>query len=147
MATTVNWHSQSSEKALERLGVAPSTGLSAEEAQRRLEAYGRNELREQPRPGFLQRLLNQFRSMVVLLLIAASIVSAALGELYEAGAIILIVILNAILGVVQEGRAEQALAALKKLSAPEARVLRRRRLCRATSSCWRRATTSPPMCG
>jgi Ca2+-transporting ATPase len=124
MATTVNWHSQSSEKALERLGVAPSTGLSAEEAQRRLEAYGRNELREQPRPGFLQRLLNQFRSMVVLLLIAASIVSAALGELYEAGAIILIVILNAILGVVQEGRAEQALAALKKLSAPEARVLR-----------------------
>ena len=111
-------------KVLEELGVDPERGLSPLEAEQRLTQYGRNELREQPRPGFLSRLLNQFKDTVVLLLIGASIVSAVLGEFYEAGAIILIVILNAVLGVVQEGRAEEALAALKKMSAPEAHVLR-----------------------
>jgi len=119
-----NWHSLPVEQVLAEFGVNPDHGLSPEEAQARLEHYGRNELREQPRPGFLQRLLDQFKSMVVLLLIGAAIVSGLFGEWYEAGAIILIVILNAILGVVQEGRAEEALAALKKMSAPEAHVLR-----------------------
>jgi Ca2+-transporting ATPase len=118
------WHSIPSKQVLTELGAEPDKGLNSNEAQKRLGEYGRNELREQPRPGFLHRLLNQFRSMVVLLLIAASIVSAFLGEWYEAGAIILIVILNAVLGVVQEGKAEEALAALKKMAAPEAHVLR-----------------------
>lgn len=119
-----NWHSLMPEQVLDELEVDPEQGLSAEEAQSRLERYGRNELQEQPRPGFLQRLINQFKNMVVLLLIGAAVVSGVAGEWYEAGAIILIVILNAALGVVQEGRAEEALAALKKMSAPEARVLR-----------------------
>ncbi len=122
--TNQPWHSLSSDRVLEILQVDPVRGLGAVEAQERLKTYGRNELYEQPRPGFLARLLAQFKNMVVLLLIGASIVSAVLGEYYEAGAIILIVILNAALGVIQEGRAEEALAALKKMSAPEAHVLR-----------------------
>ncbi len=118
------WHSLPAEEVLSQLGVDPEVGLGEEEAKKRLEQYGRNELREEPRPGFLQRLLNQFKDTVILVLIAAAAISGVMGEWAEAGAIILIVILNAILGVVQEGRAEQALAALKKMAAPEARVRR-----------------------
>lgn len=118
------WYSLPREQVLERLNVNPERGLTTAEVEERLQKYGRNELREHPRPGFLSRLLNQFKDTVVLLLIGASIISAVLGEYYEAGAIILIVLLNAILGVVQEGRAEEALAALKKMSAPEAHVFR-----------------------
>jgi len=119
-----NWHSFSIDKTLNELATDREQGLAADEAQMRLEKYGRNELHEQPRPGFLARLLGQFKDTVVIMLIVASVISAFLGEYYEAGAIILIVILNAVLGVVQEGRAEEALAALKKMSAPEAHLLR-----------------------
>ncbi len=121
---TIPWHSLSAEKVLADLASNPVEGLTPAEAQMRLQQYGRNELRERPRPGFLNRLANQFKSVVVLLLIGASLISALLGEYYEAAAITLIVVLNATLGVVQEGRAEEALATLKKMSAPEARVLR-----------------------
>src|SRR5574341_1437479 len=118
------WHTLTPDKALTELSTDANQGLSPAVAQQRLEQYGRNELREQPRPGFLQRLINQFKSMVVILLIVAAAISAGFGDYPEAGAIILIVILNATLGVVQEGRAEEALAALRKMASPEARVLR-----------------------
>jgi Ca2+-transporting ATPase len=118
------WHSLSVEHALKALGSDAENGLSNEEAHKRLEQYGRNELTEQPRAGFLQRLANQFKDIVIWLLIFAAIISAVLGEIPEAIAIILIVVLNAVLGVVQEGRAEQALEALKKMSAPAAHLLR-----------------------
>jgi Ca2+-transporting ATPase len=119
-----NWHHLPPAEVVADLGTDIEAGLSEEQARERLEKYGPNELEEQPRPGFLQRLIGQFTDLVVLLLIGAAIVSGALQEWYEAGAILLIVILNAVLGVVQEGQAEEALAALKKLSAPEARVIR-----------------------
>ena len=124
MEQLTNWHSLPISDALSKLTVDSENGLDEAEAKRRLEQYGPNELREEPRPGFLARLLRQFQDMIVLLLIAASIISAVLGEWYEAAAIIAIVILNAALGVIQEGRAEQALAALKKMTAPEAHVVR-----------------------
>jgi len=122
--TETAWHSLPSEEVIKRQETDLENGLSPEEAARRLEEVGPNELTEQPRPGFWQHLLAQFRSFVVLLLVAAAVVSGVLGEVYEAIAILLIVVLNAILGVVQEGRAEQALAALKKLASPDAHALR-----------------------
>jgi Ca2+-transporting ATPase len=120
----VAWHSRSVAEILEALHTHRAQGLTSAEAEARLQRYGFNELREAPRPGLLARLLNQFRSFVVIILIVASILSLFLGDFIEAVAIIAIVILNAILGVVQEARAEEALAALKKLSAPEAEVIR-----------------------
>lgn len=118
------WHSVQSKKVIHQLQTDPDAGLSLDEIQQRVEQYGLNELHEQPRPGFLQRLLRQFSDVVVILLIVAALISALLGEWPEAIAIIMIVILNTILGVVQEGRAEAALEALKRLSAPEAQVIR-----------------------
>lgn len=89
-----------------------------------MQAYGPNQLEEAPGITFWQMLIDQFRSFVVIMLIVAAVVSAVLGDWEEAAAILAIVILNATLGVIQERRAEQALAALKKLAAPDAQVLR-----------------------
>jgi Ca2+-transporting ATPase len=100
------------------------TGLSHQTAQERLEARGPNELIEHPRPGFWKNLLDQFNNFLVIILIVAAVISLLLGEIVDASAIMAIVILNAILGVVQESKAEQALAALKKMAAPNASVLR-----------------------
>jgi len=98
--------------------------LSTEEAERRLAQFGPNQLNEKPRPTFFQLVLDQLNNFVVILLIVAAVISALLGEWVDAAAIMTIVVLNAILGVVQESRAEEALAALKKMAAPEAHVLR-----------------------
>jgi Ca2+-transporting ATPase len=118
------WHSRSIEDVAETLGTDLEAGLSSDEAKARLERYGLNELAETPRPGFWQLLLRQFQDFLILILIVASGVSFLLGETIEAGAILAIVILNAVLGVIQENKAEEALAALKKMAAPEARVVR-----------------------
>jgi P-type Ca2+ transporter type 2C len=99
-------------------------GLTPEEAQERLKKFGPNELQEKPRPGFLQLLLAQFNNFLVMILIVAAVVSLFLGEYIDAIAIMVIVILNAVVGVVQESKAEAALAALKKMAAPNAQVIR-----------------------
>jgi len=106
------------------LGTSPESGLTQAEVDRRLAEHGPNELRESPRPGFLRMLLAQFNNFIVLLLIGAAVLSMALGDYLEGAAILAIVVLNAILGVVQERRAEEALAALRRLAAPEAQVVR-----------------------
>jgi Ca2+-transporting ATPase len=120
---TQNWHTLSSHEVLQQLGVAEN-GLTIEESQKRLEQFGYNQLTEAPRPGFLALLWDQLKDFVVMLLIVASAISILLGETIDAAAIMAIVVLNAVLGIVQERRAEEALAALKKLAAPEAHVLR-----------------------
>jgi Ca2+-transporting ATPase len=99
-------------------------GLRQEEASRRLTEHGPNELQERPRPGFLHMLWGQLNNFLVIILIVASLVSLLLGEVVDATAIIAIVIINSILGIVQESRAEKALAALKKMAAPNAQVIR-----------------------
>jgi P-type Ca2+ transporter type 2C len=121
--TESHWHMLSPSQVLQRLGVAEH-GLSADEAKKRLEQYGPNQLTEASRPGFWAVLWGQLNNFVVILLIIASLISILLGETVDAIAIMTIVVLNAILGIVQEQRAEEALAALKKLAAPEAHVLR-----------------------
>ena len=99
-------------------------GLTQQEAEARLRRHGPNELHERPRPGFFALLLDQFNNYLVIILVIAALVSLALGEYVDSVAIMFIVALNAIVGVVQESKAEQALAALKKMSAPNAAVIR-----------------------
>ncbi len=99
-------------------------GLGEDDAGARLSQYGPNELQERPRPTFWHLLLDQFNNFLVIILLASAIISLVLGEYLDAGAILAIVVLNAVLGVVQESKAEEALAALKKMAAPEARVIR-----------------------
>ncbi len=119
-----SWHDLSAQQAVDKLVTSPEEGLSSKEAAERLQRLGANRLTEAPRPTFLRLALDQLKGFVVILLIAAAIISLLLQEWVDAIAILIIVILNAILGVVQESRAEAALAALKKLAAPEASVLR-----------------------
>lgn len=118
------WHAIPLPEVLARLETDTEQGLSTAKANERLEKIGSNALREQPRPSFWQRLLSQFQSFVIYILIFAALLSAVLGDWVEAAAITAIVILNAALGVIQEGRAEEALAALKKLASPDAIVIR-----------------------
>ena len=99
-------------------------GLTQVEAEARLHKLGPNELDERPRPGFFRMLLDQFNNFLVIILLIAAAVSLLLGEYIDAIAIMVIVALNAVVGVVQESKAEQSLAALKKMAAPTAQVVR-----------------------
>jgi Ca2+-transporting ATPase len=120
----VDAHAHPVESVTEALNTRLDQGLDDAEAVARLRVFGANELREAPRPTFLKMLFDQFNNFVVQILIVASVVSALLGDWVEAVAIMAIVILNAVLGVVQERKAEEALAALRRMAAPEAHVLR-----------------------
>ena len=117
------WHGMSAEEALARVGSTPR-GLQAQEAARRLAADGPNELIEGQRIRPLQMFLGQFKSLIIWILIVAGAVSAALGQGVDATAIFTIVLLNAAIGFYQEFSAEKSLAALKQMTAPQAKVLR-----------------------
>ena len=119
-----SWHALSPEETLHELATPLETGLTGEEAERRAAIYGLNQLAESRGVTFWQMLWAQFNNFVVIMLVIASVISALLGEEVEALAIMAIVVLNAALGVIQERRAEQALAALRQLAAPEAQVIR-----------------------
>ncbi|HPS41073.1 MAG TPA: cation-translocating P-type ATPase [Anaerolineaceae bacterium] len=121
---SVSWHGMSTDQVLKTLETPQEEGLTSAEAQRRLSVVGLNMLAEKPRRTFIQLVIDQLKSFVIILLVVAAVISAILGEYVDAGAIIAIVVLNAVLGVVQESRAEEALAALKKMAAPESQVLR-----------------------
>ena len=125
------FHDQSREDVLKALSTDRQKGLDTGEVARRQEQYGANRLREKKRKTTLGRFLDQFKDVMILILIAAAIVSFVIicveknwGELFEPALILLIVILNAAMGVYQEGKAEKALDALKNMSAPHARVIR-----------------------
>jgi Ca2+-transporting ATPase len=109
---SISWHALSAEEVINKLGTVPHTGLTTEEAKKRMERYGPNQLTEKPRPTFFQLLIGQLNNFIVIMLIVAAVISAILGDSVEAIAIASIVVLNAILGVVQESRAEEALAKL-----------------------------------
>lgn len=124
-------HRLSADEVLNVTGTSARYGLSREEAERRLARYGRNELQgDAPRPSWL-KFLDQFVNVLVVLLIVAAGISAGLWFYerpstlpYEAIAIIVIVLLNAVLGYLQEARAEKAVAALRQMSAARANVIR-----------------------
>jgi Ca2+-transporting ATPase len=127
---STEWQSMEKQKVLESLN-ATEAGLSTEEAERRLEKFGPNELVEKEGVSTLQIFLGQFKDVFVIMLIIAMIISlviavtSAEGEEYvDAATIGAIVVLNAIVGFVQEYRSEKAMEAMKQLTAPKARVLR-----------------------
>ena len=127
----MEYFSSKAEQVLQSLQTDPAQGLSAAEAARRLEQHGANVLREKKKKTNLQRFLDQFKDVMILILIAAAVVSFVIacvegnpGEFFEPALILLIVILNAVMGMLQESKAEKALDALKSMSAPHARVLR-----------------------
>ncbi len=108
----------------ERLGVSAATGLSSGDAQERLSRFGRNQIAVAKRISSWSRFFGQFKSPVVMVLLVATGVSAAVGEIVDAIAIVSIVLLNALIGYFQEAKAEAAVEALRKLAAPKSRVLR-----------------------
>jgi Ca2+-transporting ATPase len=119
-----DWHTMASDAALAALGTTVAGGLSAKQAAHRLAEQGHNEIMEQRRRPPWRMLLDQFTDFMILVLIAAAIISGIIGELQDSIAILVIVFLNAIIGFIQEYRAERAVAALRRLSAPTARVRR-----------------------
>ena len=118
------WYQKSIEETCKALGTDPTTGLRSGDVQSRREKYGPNELAHKEGPGIFQMFVEQLKDYMVIILIIASIVSIAIGEVVDSVVIIGIVIINAVLGVVQEYRAGKALEALKKMSAPNANVIR-----------------------
>ena len=124
-------HSKSNEEILSEYSVSVEKGLSDAEVSANREKYGENKLREKKKKTNFQRFLEQFKDVMIIILLVAAVISFVVAciernpkEFFEPALILLIVILNAIMGVVQESKAEKALDALQNLSAPHARVIR-----------------------
>jgi len=118
------WHQMGADELTETLQASLDTGLASSEAAARLKLNGRNELTEGKKASSVALFFNQFKDFMVLILVGATAVSAVLGEYLDAITIVAIIVLNAILGFIQEFRAERSLRALKEMSAPVAKVLR-----------------------
>ncbi len=124
-------HFESPESVVKHYNSNPETGLTTQQVEALRAQYGPNRLREKKKKTTLQRFLEQFKDVMILILLAAALISFVIvcveknwGELFEPLLIVLIVILNAVMGVVQESKAEHALEALQNLSSPHCRVIR-----------------------
>ena len=122
--SSVDWHCLAADRAARLLDVDPALGLSPEEAKKRLARQGPNVLPEATRRSLARMILEQFSDFMILVLIAAAVISGIVGEPVDTLAIIVIVLLNGGIGFAQEYRAERAMAALRKLAALSARVRR-----------------------
>lgn len=120
----MEWYKKRKEEVASELNTFIEKGITDEEAKKRLEKYGPNELKEEAKQSMLSKIIEQFKDFLIIILIIASIISFAVGERVDAVVIIAIVIVNAALGIYQEGKAEKSLEALKKMAAPNAKVLR-----------------------
>jgi Ca2+-transporting ATPase len=118
-----DWYSIETDEALQRLG-SSATGLTTADAQQRLAEHGPNAIPEKRRRSLMVMLLRQFADFMIVVLLVAALISGIIGEPQDTIAILVIVLLNAIIGAVQEFRAERAVAALRQMAAPEAQVLR-----------------------
>jgi Ca2+-transporting ATPase len=119
----MHWHQKNIDEVIENLG-SSLEGLSLSEAQKRFAEYGPNELIEKKNKTSLAMFLEQFKDFMIIVLIAAAIISGFIGDVIDTIAIMVIVVLNAVIGFIQEYRAEKAMAALKKMAAQFATVLR-----------------------
>jgi len=120
----VEWFKKSIEAIASELSVDLDEGLDEEELKLRRNKYGFNEIKEKEKDALIKKIINQLKDFLIIILIGASLISAFAGEIIDAIVIIAIVIINGVLGVVQESKAEKALEALKEMSSPHARVLR-----------------------
>src|SRR4030042_976603 len=122
--TRAMWHSIEAAQVLKELDTDIHRGLAEDEAKRRLETYGTNELKKEEGVSPLTLFFNQFKNILILILLIAIVLSALVGEVVDAAIIGVIVVFCAVLGFIQEYRAERALAATKKLLTPTITVLR-----------------------
>jgi Ca2+-transporting ATPase len=118
------WHSIDPAQVLRELNTDPHKGLTEDEVKKRLEKYGYNELKKEEGISPLTLLINQFKNVLIIILLIATVLSALVGETFDAALILVIVAFCAVLGFIQEYRAERALEALKKMLSPTITALR-----------------------
>ncbi len=118
------WFTKSQNDVLTELGVDPSHGLSGTEAKKRLEEYGLNKLKGKPKKSVIALFLSQLKDMLIYVLLAAAVITMIIGEYTDSIIILLVVVLNAAIGVIQEYKAEKAVEALQKMTTPRAIVRR-----------------------
>ncbi|KFI22840.1 HAD-IC family P-type ATPase [Nitrosococcus oceani] len=118
-----SWHAHTAEAVLQRMGIE-RLGLTQQEAEQRLKEYGPNRLTPPRRRGAVERFLTQFHNVLIYVLLAAAVVTALLAHWVDTGVILGVVVLNALVGFIQEGKAERALEAIRHLLSPQANVLR-----------------------
>lgn len=120
----ITWHTLTADDVMNQLNTDTTTGLSERDAAHRLQEHGPNRLSEKPPRSIWLLLLDQFKGFLILVLIGAAVLAGTIGDMKDSMAILVVVLINALLGFYQEYRAEQSLAALKKMLAPEAEVRR-----------------------
>lgn len=122
-----NWHTMNAQEVIDELKTRLD-GLSEKEVKERLKEHGLNEIKQEKKINPLKIFFNQFKDFLIIILLIATVISFALGEVIDAIVIFIIIILCAILGFVQEYKSEKAIEALKKLSTPKAKVIRNGKL-------------------
>lgn len=118
------WFSKSQSEVVKEFGVNPAIGLSGEEAKARLSKYGYNKLKGKPKKSILSLFLSQLKDMLIYVLLAAAVITFVIGEIADSVIIMLVIILNAVIGVIQEYKAEKAVEALQKMTTPKSVVRR-----------------------
>ncbi len=118
------WFSKSSNEVLKEFGVNPAVGLSEAEAKIRLEKYGMNMLKGKAKKSIISLFLSQLKDMLIYVLLAAAVITLIIGEIADSVIILLVIILNAVIGVIQEYKAEKAVEALQKMTTPKSVVRR-----------------------
>jgi len=121
--TKASWHAEDIDAIMDALGADPE-GLSSDEATRRLSETGPNSLPQPTRHGFIVRFLLHFHNLLIYVLLASAVITALLGHWVDTVVILAVVVLNAVIGVIQEGKAERAMDAIRHMLAPKAAVLR-----------------------
>lgn len=118
------WFSKSNEETLKEFNVDPLSGLSSEDAKERLDKYGENKLKSRPKKSLIAIFFSQMKNMLIYVLLGATVITIAIGEYVDAVIILSVVILNAVIGVVQEYKAGKAIEALQKMITPTTLVRR-----------------------
>ena len=121
---TLAWHAIQPNEVVQRLATSSETGLDSTEVTVRLRKYGPNRLPEGKKRGPFARFLSQFNNILIYILVAAGVVKLILGHWVDAGIIFSVVVLNALLGFIQEGKAERALDSIRNMLSSEARTMR-----------------------